>query len=243
MNELDQFPGFLEIWQKTLQWQPTPQHQVNFQRLYEEILLGNCQLNLTRITESKEFWEKHLWDSLSAIIPLGLNHQSLSVIDIGTGAGFPGLPVAICCPSWRVTLLDSVQKKMMFLKNLVTKLGIKNATVLIARVEEIGQNKKYRETFDLALIRAVASASICAEYGLPLLKLGGVVILYRGHWSEEESLSLESAVSQLGGKIEEVKKLFTPLSESRRHCIYIRKISSTPKKYPRGVGIPRQQPL
>ncbi|ACK69334.1 methyltransferase GidB [Gloeothece citriformis PCC 7424] len=243
MTELDQLPQFLELWQDTLHWQPTPEQQVKFQRLYEEILLGNRQLNLTRITESSEFWEKHLWDSLSGIIPLGLRDQELSVIDIGTGAGFPGLPVAISYPNWRVTLLDSVQKKLLFLKSLLPKLEIKNTTVLIGRVEAIAQDKTYRETFDLALIRAVASASVCAEYGLPLLKLGGRVILYRGHWSEEENLSLDSAVRQLGGKIEEINKLTTPLSESSRHCIYIRKIASTPKQYPRGVGIPRQHPL
>lgn len=243
MNDLVQLPEFSKIWQESLQWQPSQQQQVKFQHLYEEIILGNCQLNLTRITESKDFWEKHIWDSLSGVISLDLNHQSLSVIDIGTGGGFPGIPVAVTFPSWTVTLLDSVEKKMIFLKNLLSKIQVENATVLMGRAEAIGQSKKYRETYDISLIRAVASSSICAEYGLPLLKLGGVAILYRGHWSHDEALSLEAAVSQLGGEIEEIKKFITPLSESIRHCVYVRKISPTPKKYPRAVGIPRQKPL
>ncbi|WP_013322877.1 16S rRNA (guanine(527)-N(7))-methyltransferase RsmG [Gloeothece verrucosa] len=243
MTELQQLPLFKQIWQESLHWQPNEQQQAKFQRLYTEILLANRQLNLTRIIEPEEFWEKHLWDSLSGVVHLGLKTDNLSVIDIGTGAGFPGVPVAIAFPGWTVTLLDSVQKKMVFLNSLVSAMELENTSLLTERVEMIAQDKKYRESYDISLIRAVASASICAEYALPLLKLGGLAILYRGHWSAEENLSLKTVVEQLGGKIEEVKQLTTPITKSIRNCVYIRKISATPKQYPRAVGIPRQKPL
>lgn len=244
MTELNKLPELNEIWQQSLGWQPQPPQQVKFTQLYREIILANRQLNLTRITEPMEFWEKHLWDSLAGVIGLDLREDlSQSVIDIGTGAGFPGVPLAIAFPNWQITLLDSVQKKMSFLQELITQMELKNTTILVDRVEKIGQNKPHRESYNLALIRAVAACSVCAEYALPLLKIGGIGVLYRGQYSEQESLNLESAVTKLGGKIETVKQFKTPLTYSMRHCIYIRKIAATPKKFPRGVGIAVQKPL
>jgi 16S rRNA (guanine527-N7)-methyltransferase len=213
-------------------------------RLYAGIVSGNRQLNLTRITEPREFWEKHLWDSLSGVVGMSLEAESsLEVIDIGTGAGFPGLPVAIAFPHWTVTLLDSTQKKMFFLKTLIEQLGSKNAKILIGRAEEIGQQQQHRERYDLALIRAVGSPSVCAEYALPLLKLDGLAILYRGHWLAEDGLNLSKATAQLGAEIETIRHFETPMSNSDRNCIYIRKKRPTPKQFPRAVGVPRQSPL
>lgn len=240
-------PDMMEIWQQTLNWRPNPKQQQQFQHFYELILEGNRQLNLTRIIEPEEFWEKHLWDSLSGVKRwLGeqaKNVQPLSVIDIGTGAGFPGVPVAIACPQWHITLLDSTRKKMAFLENTLAALEIHNAKALTDRVEQVGHHPQYRAGFDLALIRAVATASVCAEYALPLLKLGGQAVLYRGQWTDEDTLALEPALNQLGGTLEAIEPLTTPVSQGIRHCIHLKKTKPTPTQFPRSVGVPVQKPL
>ena len=165
------------------------------------------------------------------------------VIDIGTGAGFPGIPVAIAQPTWAVTLLDSTRKKITFLDQVLASIGLANATTLTERVEQVGRQKRQRQTYDLALIRAVAAATVCAEYALPLLKIGGYAVLYRGHWSAAETASLEGAVGALGGKIETIDALKTPLTQSDRHCIYLKKVAPTPNEFPRAIGVPTQNPL
>jgi 16S rRNA (guanine527-N7)-methyltransferase len=227
-------PQMNELWQQTLSWQPTDEQQQQFQRLYELIIEGNKQLNLTRITEPLDFWEKHLWDSLSGVSPMlspnnigKIDGFSLAakqkVIDIGTGAGFPGLPVAIALPNSTIALLDGTRKKISFLESVLSSLEIKNANTLIGRAEEIAHQPQHKKNYDLAILRAVASAGICAKYALPLLKNGGFAILYRGHWTIEEEAELQSAIEDLGGAISSVKALTTPLSQSVRHCIYLRK--------------------
>lgn len=237
-------PEMKEIWQETLNWQPDETQQQMFQSIYDEILAVNPYLNLTRITAPDEFWEKHIWDSLRGVVSLFLSVNSpLRIIDIGTGGGFPGLPVAITFPQSSVTLLDSTRKKLAFLDQLIAKLGINNVETIIGRSEDIGRQKKYRQTYDIALIRAVGSASVCAEYSLPFLKVGGLAILYRGNWTDEEMEGLKPAVKQLGGAIESIEQFTTPLSNSIRHCLYLRLISPTPVKFPRGVGVPAQHPL
>ncbi|MBE9008408.1 16S rRNA (guanine(527)-N(7))-methyltransferase RsmG [Fortiea sp. LEGE XX443] len=240
-------PEIAEIWQQTLNWQPTTQQQAKFQQLYELILEGNTQLNLTRITEPQEFWEKHLWDSLRGIVLEKQFIPSLpegaSVIDIGTGAGFPGIPVGIIAPNSTVTLLDSTRKKITFIDKVLATLGLSNCKTLLGRTEEIGQQTQHRQTYDLALIRAVGTASVCAEYSLPLLKQGGLAVIYRGTWTEEETIALQNAVKLLGGEIESIAQFTTPLTDSIRHCLYLRKVATTPPEFPRAVGIPHQKPL
>ncbi|NJO40348.1 MAG: 16S rRNA (guanine(527)-N(7))-methyltransferase RsmG [Cyanobacteria bacterium RU_5_0] len=256
-------PRMDQVWWETLGWQPDSTQQAKFQRLYALILQGNRQLNLTRITGPEEFWEKHLWDSLSGIksflkdvacSPEGVGRRmkdetlpspppSLNVIDIGTGAGFPGVPVAIALPTWTVTLLDATRKKIAFLDTLLTDLEIGNMRTVCDRAEQIGHNPQYRGKFDLALIRAVASASVCAEYALPLLKVGGVAVLYRGRWTEAEAMPLQSALEVLGSKLEATEEWTTPLSQSDRHCLYLRKIEPTKITFPRSIGLPTQKPL
>lgn len=267
-------PDMELVWQQTLDWQPNDQQQLQFQRLYQLILEGNRQLNLTRITEPTEFWEKHLWDSLRGVAPLLKSEgkrqraevgsvrdgeigsigaippsphpphpSSLKAIDVGTGAGFPGLAIAIARPGWTVTLLDATRKKITFLETLLTDLSLQNTTTLIDRAERVGQDPCYRETYDIALVRAVGAASVCAEYALPLLKVEGLAVLYRGQWTDKDTLALQLVAEKLGGTIESIEKFTTPISQSTRHCLYLRKVVSTPIEFPRLVGLPTQQPL
>ncbi len=250
-------PELPEIWQQTLNWQPTAEQQVKLQRLYELILEGNQKLNLTRITDPQEFWEKHLWDSLRGIAPLLRDGEKdltppphhpttpppRHFIDLGTGAGFPGIPVAIALPDCSVTLVDSTRKKIAFIENILPELELENIKTLTGRAEEIGQQSQHRQNYDVAMIRAVGNASVCAEYTLPLLKQGGLAIIYRGNWTEDETTALTDVVKQLGGEIAAIEQFTTPLSTSLRHCLYLRKIATTPTKYPRAVGIPTHKPL
>lgn len=235
-----------EQWQQSLDWSPNAEQLALFQQLFTEICLGNRQLNLTRLTEPDAFWEKHLWDSLSLVL-LAENildfSQPLRVIDIGTGGGFPGIPVAIAFPHWSLTLLDSTQKKIKFLHGLANDLQLTHIQPLVGRAEAVAQDLRYREKFDLALLRAVADPSVCAEYALPFLEVGGIAILYRGHWQQEECDRILDALPQLGGELLDVKPLQTPLTDSTRHGIYLKKVAPTPDQYPRDIGIPNQYPL
>lgn len=227
-------PTIPEIWQKTLNWEPTIEQQQQFQQLYELILEGNSQINLTRITEPYEFWEKHLWDSLRGVMPLFPKlsvADGLRIIDIGTGAGFPGLPVAITLPNATVTLLDSVRKKIVFLQGLVREMQLENVQPVLERAEVLHQDRDYRKVYDVALVRAVGSATVCAEYTLPFLKVDGLAILYRGHWTEEEAQDLNRKLLTLGGSLECIEAFQTPLSEGVRHCLYLRKVKDlSPRK-------------
>lgn len=266
--ETDALPEMTDRWLETLAWQPEPQQQQKFQQLYQLILEGNRQFNLTRITEPIEFWEKHLWDSLRGIafalqretseshsdqssppvppFPLSSSLPSsppYRAIDIGTGAGFPGIPVAIVRPNWQVTLLDSTRKKIGFVRSMLTELQIENARTSSDRVEAVGHQRLHREKYDLALLRAVAPTSVCAEYALPLLKLGGGAVLYRGQWTAAETEALQPALEELGGTIVQIDAFTTPISQGVRHCLYLKKIAPTPIEYPRAVGVPAQKPL
>ncbi|MDJ0555721.1 MAG: 16S rRNA (guanine(527)-N(7))-methyltransferase RsmG [Microcoleaceae cyanobacterium MO_207.B10] len=246
-HHIEQLPENNSVWQETLNWQPTSQQIEQFQKLYELIIIGNQKLNLTRIINPEEFWEKHLWDSLRGIKFILENQINLpeekKVIDIGTGAGFPGLPVAITLPQYTLTLVDSTRKKISFIETILADLNIKNVLTITNRVEQIGRLFQYREIYDIALLRAVAPTVVCAEYALPLLKIGGIAILYRGNFTTDEKANLPEVVKLLGGKIETIEEFKTPLSDSIRNCIYLRKVGKTPINYPRPVGVPTQKPL
>jgi 16S rRNA (guanine527-N7)-methyltransferase len=236
-------PNMDGIWQETIDWFPSEKQQLELQLLYAAVVTANRNLNLTRITEPEEFWEKHLWDSLRGVGNLIANQSVQKVIDIGTGAGFPGLPLAIARTDWQMTLVDSTAKKIGFIQELAPEIGLTNIHPLVSRIEELGQQSQHRHQYDLALIRAVASANICAEYALPLVKIGGTAILYRGNWTEEEGDSLELAVTKLGGEITKIDRFTTPISNSIRHCIWLEKTADTHPYYPRAVGIPTLKPL
>ncbi len=245
---MSSLPQQADLWQSTLNWQPSDRQQSQFQTLYAEILSGNQRLNLTRITEPEEFWEKHLWDSLRGIFPgehLGIadSQTAIQAIDIGTGGGFPGLPIAIAQPNWKLTLVDSTRKKVQFVQETLLVLRMMNVRCLVDRAEALGQDPKHRERYDLALIRAVATASCCAEYVIPLLKVGGSAVLYRGQWTEEEQEDLTVALDVLGAELHHCDSFKTPLTEGQRTCLILRKTSPTPDDYPRAIGIPAQNPI
>jgi 16S rRNA (guanine527-N7)-methyltransferase len=236
-------PNMDAIWQETIGWCPTERQQSQLQDLYTAVVTANRNLNLTRITSPEDFWEKHLWDSIRGVGKLINDPTELKVIDIGTGAGFPGLPLAIARTDWQLTLVDSTAKKVGFIANFAPEIELTNVRPLVSRIEDLGQQDSHRHDYDLALIRAVASANICAEYALPLVKVGGNAILYRGNWTDEEQASLELAIEKLGGKIVEIDRFTTPLTNSIRHCIWLQKTADTHPYYPRAVGIPTQKPL
>ncbi|MBD2082928.1 16S rRNA (guanine(527)-N(7))-methyltransferase RsmG [Leptolyngbya sp. FACHB-17] len=235
-------PEMTDLWRSTTQWSPSEFQRSQFQQFYELVIKGNQQQNLTRITEPEDFWEKHLWDSLRGVFPKATG-ANLSAIDIGTGAGFPGIPMAIARPDWQITLLDSTRKKVTFLQDSTKALQLSNVRSIVDRVEQIGQSSGHREKYDVATIRAVAAASVCAEYALPLLKVGGLAVLYRGQWTEEEAIALDQAAKKLGGVVEECDRFETPLTHGVRHCLYLRKTSPTLSEFPRAIGIPAQDPL
>jgi len=273
-------PTHLDLWQSSLHWQPSEQQQALFQQLYEQILEGNKQLNLTRITEPDDFWEKHLWDSLSGISPWlseeeergaqdeldSLEEENgseendagpLRIIDIGTGCGFPGVPAAIAlsapsaelaepaesaAPDIALTLVDSTRKKIQFLQTLCESLGLP-ATCIAQRAETLGQDRAHRERYDLALIRAVGPTATCAEYVLPLLKIGGQAVLYRGQWTTNDTEAIVPVIDLLGGELTDLQSWQTPITRSSRNCLFIYKEQPTPDDLPRAVGVPGKSPL
>jgi 16S rRNA (guanine527-N7)-methyltransferase len=225
---MPELPNYPDLWLETLQWQPSEAILLRFQQLYDSILEGNQRLNLTRITTPDDFWEKHLWDSLAGLHWLRREKadflsQPLALIDVGTGPGFPGLPLALAYPDWTVTLLDSTRKKIDFLATLTEELGLSNTRTLVGRAEAIGKTKDHRSSYDLVCTRALGDAALCASYAFPLLKIGGLAILYRGLWSPEDTTTLEPIVTALGGTIEAIEALQTPLTGGVRHCIYLSK--------------------
>jgi 16S rRNA (guanine527-N7)-methyltransferase len=243
-------------WQQTLAWTPSPEQLEDFEKFYQVLLCANQTLNLTRITSREDFWEKHLWDALSGIQPwldqlsqpdwmssLKAESSIKSVIDIGTGGGVPGIPVAIACPDWSVTLLDSTQKKILSLQEIAQSMAGQSLNPYCDRAESLGRLPGHRGQYDLALLRALGAAPICAEYALPLLKEQGIAVLYRGRWLPEEEAGLSRALDDLGGEIVHIHALKTPLTEGDRHCVYVKKIKPTPQNYPRRAGIPAREPL
>ena len=213
-----------------------------FNRYYELLIEWNEKINLTAITAPKEVAIKHIVDSLSCY-RAELFKDGASLVDVGTGAGFPGLPLKIFCPSLKLTLLDSLNKRIKFLQLVVDELGLKDVEAVHARSEEAARNKKYREQFDLATARAVARLPIICEYCLPFVKPGGTFIALKGRQYEEEALEAQKAVKVLGGEITATLPVKLPEIEDKRAVIYIKKIKPTPKTYPRKAGTPERNPI
>lgn len=207
---------------------------------YEMVVEKNKVMNLTGITEFDEFIDKHYIDSLSIVNAVDM-HQVQSAIDVGTGAGFPGIPLKIAFPNLRMTLADSLNKRILFLQEVIEELGLKDIEALHARAEELGKNKEYREKFDLVVSRAVANLSSLEEYCVPFVKIGGNFISYKSGEIEEEVANAKNATFLLGGKMKEVYKF--DLYEQKRSFVVIDKVKGTPKTYPRKAGTPTKTPL
>lgn len=213
-----------------------------FVRYYELLLEWNEKINLTAITEPKEVAVKHMIDSLSAYEEKYFP-QGASLIDVGTGAGFPGIPLKILRPDLKLTLLDSLNKRLKFLATVVAELGLKDVVCLHARAEEAARQKAYREQFDIATSRAVARLSVLAEYCLPYVKQGGMFLALKGMKYQEETEEGAKGVAILGGKITGKRPVHLPGLDDVRAIVEIKKVKPTPKTYPRKAGTPEKKPL
>lgn len=209
-------------------------------RFYDLLIYTNKYINLTRITDFKEYVEKHIIDSLEVIHYLSTDNVE-KCIDIGSGGGFPGLPLAIIYPHIHVVLVDSVGKKVNFINDVVNQLELKNAIGVHARAEDLARNRDYREQFDLCTSRAVARFSALSELCLPFLKIGGFFAAYKSGDSAPEIQEGQKAVRVLGGKIESINDF--RLNDMGRSIVVVRKVKKTPNLYPRRAGTPVKNPI
>ena len=219
-----------------------------FSKYYEMLVEWNKVMNLTGITEYEEVYEKHFLDSICIVKAFSeknifLSDTTKKVIDIGTGAGFPGIPLKIVFPDMDITLLDSLNKRINSLNAVIEELGLSGIDTIHGRAEDYAKNQQHREKYDLCVSRAVANLSTLSEYCVPFLKRGGYFISYKSGEVDEELKDAEKALSLLGGKAEKVVKFKIPETDIGRSFVIINKIQSTPGKYPRKAGLPSKEPL
>ena len=207
------------------------------------ILEKNQYINLTAVRDRDEALQKHIADSLSCVF-MEEYEAAENVIDIGTGAGFPGVPLAIVSPDKKFTLVDSLNKRLRIIDELTGELGIKNITTVHGRAEDVGKSKEHREKYDICVSRAVASLDVLCEWCLPLVKKGGYFVAYKGENVSRETEDAASAIKLLGGKIVEIRKVQTEEESISGHVlVMIKKVKNTPSKYPRQAGQARKNPL
>lgn len=233
---------------------PTAQKYLQY---YRDVVERNKAVNLTAITEYEEFVNKHFLDSVLPLTTIvsretiadgknpekDVSRETFSMIDVGTGAGFPGIPLKLANPSINLTLLDSLDKRVKFLHEEIENLKLTNVKAIHARAEDGARDETLREGFDVAVSRAVADLRVLAEYVMPFVKVGGIFIAYKAKDSDEEIEAAKKAIAVLGGVIEEIVEKKLPKSDAIRRFVVIRKISATPEKYPRKAGKPSKSPI
>lgn len=236
--DLKKFEDILKGWNLTL----TEEQKNQFLTYYEMLIEKNKVMNLTAVTEFSEVVEKHFLDSISLCTIEDLSKKK-SILDLGTGAGFPGIPLKIMFPELEITLADSLNKRILFLQEVIDTLELKNIVAVHARAEELAKQKDFREEFDLCVSRAVANLSTLSEYCLPFVKLGGKFISYKSGEIEVEKENARHAIFLLGGELEKVYKFELDGTDLQRSFVVIDKVKKTPKAYPRKAGTPSKNPL
>ncbi|RHR22260.1 16S rRNA (guanine(527)-N(7))-methyltransferase RsmG [Clostridium sp. AF19-22AC] len=227
---------------KELDIELTETQKQQFNKYYELLTEWNKVMNLTGITEYDEVNEKHFVDSLAIVKAVDMNGVS-SVIDIGTGAGFPGIPLKIAFPQLHVVLLDSLNKRIKFLDAVIEELGLEDIITLHGRAEDYARKEEYREKFDLCVSRAVANLATLSEYCIPYIRVGGIFISYKSGNIEDELNASKKAVNVLGGSLEDTVKFQLPGTEIGRSFVKVEKNKNTAKKYPRKAGLPGKEPI
>lgn len=219
--------------------------------LYVDALLQWNQMNLTAVNEVNEVMERHIEDSLAIIPPIQNSYISscnnsfdnLRIVDVGSGAGLPGLVLAVACPGWEVTLVESMNKRCLFLEHAVSLIGLSNVQVVRERAEKLGQDSNFRERFDVAVARAVAEMKVLAEYCLPLVRVGGLFVAAKGHNPQDEVKSAERATKLMGASVLQLCSVESHSPHGQRTAIICLKNRPTPRKYPRDPGTPTKEPL
>lgn len=213
-----------------------------FRQYYDMLIEKNKVMNLTAITEWEEVIDKHFIDSISLVKACDLSGEKY-VLDLGCGAGFPGIPLKIAFPNLKIVLLDSLNKRILFLKDVIVELGLENIEALHGRAEDYARKPEYREQFDYCVSRAVANLTTLSEYCIPYVKQGGSFISYKSGKVKEEIKEVKTALFLLGGKMDDMISFELPETDMERNFVIIKKEKKTPKKYPRKAGLPGKEPL
>lgn len=222
----------------------TDKQVAQFMQYMERLVEWNQKINLTAITDESEIIIKHFLDSVScASNNVYFKKSSLKLIDVGTGAGFPGIPLKIVFSHLEVTLLDSLQKRIYFLNEVISDIGLMNISTIHGRAEEYGIKQEFREKYDIAISRAVANMAVLAEYNLPFVKQGGYFIAMKGPDNKEEIQKSKKALSTLGGEIVDTQKVSLPNTDITHSLVFVKKIKKCPTKYPRKAGKPTKNPI
>ena len=242
MSALRSYGGLPQAVRALLGFGLSKQQQDCFQHYGEQLMVSSKQFNLTAITDPREIEIKHFLDSLTCLRVMTLR-EGQSVVDVGSGAGFPGVPLKIVHPEIQLTLVESNRKKSQFMRQIVRELGMTEVEVVEQRVESAGKDSTFRGRFDWAVARAVAIMPVLLEYMLPLLRVGGQAIAQKGEAGPSEAQEAEASMKILGGKLQQIVPIELPTVAETRYLILFEKVAGTPAKYPRKAGIPAKRPL